>query len=1092
MVMTPHMHQDAHLKKMQSSLRNMEHESADLKFLNTQYAHKLRVQEQDGELKAERIQRLLEKNLEAVVETADGKRRHIATRRQRMELKSLVDPADPRDIPPPRHRATAAAGGHHHQADLLQLADKKIAALENQLATVTEDKVFIDASMATLQAQVQRREDEIERMGRLLEGGRPVSSVLADGHLKTEERKLATLENQVQYLQESKKALEAELTKVGASNEELSLHVEEMQSKNGTMIRELANFDRLSRELQQEKLAAKAASARDLRKERAALQRQKENLSAQLNSLQTVEHAKTRLEGENEHLAANLSKSEREVEKLQSKLNRTVDDSGRLEATCQRLLRREKELVAQLRRSGEGPSRTSIQTVLAPGGTSRGDGPSVDTKTMQAVIVGLTDEAKALEVANRSLQQAFVSVEQERDYFKHEAAKASSGRSRGGRSSSGGGGGVNSNGSSSFADGVRSAEPGAQEIQRYQAESMQLAKMVKRLEFQFNDASSELALLRVEHDSLRSRHQQAASKQSSSGDRYGGGGGGGGRSPDRSGRTQNARAEGAQANASVLKQHEHRHEHQLEQHMHNQVLLRAALADRQAMEGTIDKISIEAEQLRASLEQSQREGTAAETKASHLEALMLASMASGTPLQQQSNSGGGGGGVVGSDSVVSSGTGTAPSPAALHAERVIAEMTEELITKRARCSAAEAEIEKLRHALQSLHADRDSLVAEADQQSVTVNQLKQQLQAKDADTVDGGAALHAAQEEVAGLQVLVREQEHDAAQLQQRCGELTHERDEVRANAEGLDSAIQGAHLDLDNMTREHQAVHAEYHRALAERTEMERELGNANARNDAVEQMLEEKAKENDALLTTLQSQASAADSEAAGALQQELDVQSNEIDQLRRQLMEATATRLEADRLRVEIEAMNTARSIEIAQLQDMVGSAQSSQQTAADDAQVAEQLATLFARNEQLQSELREKEAALVEATQIRIQSDTELESNQALELEDLLTESRSEHAKAAIQAQNLTAENTALRRTVKEMTGKVGSLLSEVHELREVKTRGDQIASVLRSELANQRYEVTLAARQGNAPAVRDSGAASGDGGSERVHSRSGER
>ena len=71
----------------------VEHENADLKFLNTQYAHKLRVQEADNQAKTERIQRLLEKNLDAVVEVADGTKRRIATRKQRMEIKAFGEPA---------------------------------------------------------------------------------------------------------------------------------------------------------------------------------------------------------------------------------------------------------------------------------------------------------------------------------------------------------------------------------------------------------------------------------------------------------------------------------------------------------------------------------------------------------------------------------------------------------------------------------------------------------------------------------------------------------------------------------------------------------------------------------------------------------------------------------------------------------------------------------------------------------------------------------------------------------------------------------------------------------------------------------------
>lgn len=59
--------------------------------------------------------------------------------------------------------------------------------------------------LQTLQAQIGRREDEIERLGHLLEGGRPLSSVIADSESHNDGRRLAQLDNQVEFLQQSNK-----------------------------------------------------------------------------------------------------------------------------------------------------------------------------------------------------------------------------------------------------------------------------------------------------------------------------------------------------------------------------------------------------------------------------------------------------------------------------------------------------------------------------------------------------------------------------------------------------------------------------------------------------------------------------------------------------------------------------------------------------------------------------------------------------------------------------------------------------------------------------------------------------------------------
>lgn len=54
---------------MKACLRRVEHETTDLKFLNNQYMHKIKVLEKETKAKTEKIQQLQEKNLQAVVQT---------------------------------------------------------------------------------------------------------------------------------------------------------------------------------------------------------------------------------------------------------------------------------------------------------------------------------------------------------------------------------------------------------------------------------------------------------------------------------------------------------------------------------------------------------------------------------------------------------------------------------------------------------------------------------------------------------------------------------------------------------------------------------------------------------------------------------------------------------------------------------------------------------------------------------------------------------------------------------------------------------------------------------------------------------------
>lgn len=58
-----------HCTDLKASLRKLEHENTDLKFLNNQYVHKVRQLEQETREKADRIINLQEKNFHAVVQT---------------------------------------------------------------------------------------------------------------------------------------------------------------------------------------------------------------------------------------------------------------------------------------------------------------------------------------------------------------------------------------------------------------------------------------------------------------------------------------------------------------------------------------------------------------------------------------------------------------------------------------------------------------------------------------------------------------------------------------------------------------------------------------------------------------------------------------------------------------------------------------------------------------------------------------------------------------------------------------------------------------------------------------------------------------
>ena len=116
------------MRELKSTLKRMDHENTDLKFLNSQYLSRVRLQERDCQAKSEKMNLLQEKNQSAVIQTPGGSRRQVPARRQRMELDSFLPPSSysPADTPLPTPDPELV--------ELMGVADEKIRSLQFQVS----------------------------------------------------------------------------------------------------------------------------------------------------------------------------------------------------------------------------------------------------------------------------------------------------------------------------------------------------------------------------------------------------------------------------------------------------------------------------------------------------------------------------------------------------------------------------------------------------------------------------------------------------------------------------------------------------------------------------------------------------------------------------------------------------------------------------------------------------------------------------------------------------------------------------------------------------------------------------------------------
>ncbi|XP_051865959.1 centrosomal protein of 135 kDa isoform X3 [Pristis pectinata] len=334
---------DQQIKDLKYTIRKLEHDTADLKFLNNQYVHKVRSLEKESKAKTEKIQQLQEKNLQAVVQTPGGKKRNIPFRRQRMQIDQTIPPS-----------GIASAPQIHiedpYYLDLLNVADDRIMGLQDTVNNLKAELDKSDREMRKFQRQVEARDEEIERLNRTLEGGRPHDVISLEAKSKSNERLIAHLNLQVEYLQRTNCDLEKQMKELLEKKSEATNEVVNLSTKNEHLCNELNEIDHLAQQLERDKEIALEIADKEI-------QEAKDEIQKQHRELEGFEETIARLTRELTATHNNYSKVQEELQ-CKSKENQTLHDLlNQLKKEKQRLLERvdkqvatEREIVLELER----------------------------------------------------------------------------------------------------------------------------------------------------------------------------------------------------------------------------------------------------------------------------------------------------------------------------------------------------------------------------------------------------------------------------------------------------------------------------------------------------------------------------------------------------------------------------------------------------------------------------------------------------------------------------------------------------------------------------------------------------------------------
>nr|XP_006013453.1 PREDICTED: centrosomal protein of 135 kDa-like [Latimeria chalumnae]XP_014339320.1 PREDICTED: centrosomal protein of 135 kDa-like [Latimeria chalumnae] len=444
------------IKDLKSTVRKLEHETADLKFLNNQYVHKVRSLEKDSKGKTEKIQQLQEKNLQAVVQTPGGKKRTIPFRRQRMQIDQPVPPSGISSIPVPQP-------DDPYIADLLQVADNRIQELQQDVARLKDELERSERGIKNLNKQVEARDREIERLGRVLDGGRPHDVISLEAKNQSNEKLITHLNLQVEYLQQANRDLEKRVKTVLEKKDNVSSEVADLSARNEELCHELTEIDQLAQQLERDKEIVLETADKEI-------QEAKNEIKRQHREIQDLVSKTTELE-------ASLSACHDEMNKLRDEVFSKTEENQKLEG----LLRQIEEEKLRFADKVDNSAATERELVLE----------IEKMRTQKGILRGDRSPSRL---------DAFVkSLEEERDFYKSEMEylqKMLKGRCSPGR------------GSSPSRTSPERAAKYDSELMQVTRERDELQSMLEKFEKHMVEIKSNVKVLTAERDKLHILYEQ--------------------------------------------------------------------------------------------------------------------------------------------------------------------------------------------------------------------------------------------------------------------------------------------------------------------------------------------------------------------------------------------------------------------------------------------------------------------------------------------------------------------------------------------------------------------------------------------------------
>ncbi|XP_051581184.1 centrosomal protein of 135 kDa [Myxocyprinus asiaticus] len=790
-------------RELKAYIRKLDHETSDLKFLNNQYVHKVRSLEKDSNAKTARILQLQEKNMQAVVQTPGGKKRSIPFRRQRMQIDELLPPSCG-PTPP-----SVAQPDDPYIADLLQVADDRIQELQKEVAQLKLDLERAQAGIKHLNTQVGERDKEIERLNRALDGGRPNDVISLEAQNNSNEKLIAHLNLQIEYLQETNRSLEQKIEGLQQRKKTVSSEVADLSARNQELCQELTQIDQLAQQLEKDKEMVLETADTELQEAKKEIQRQQQEIENLEEVISKLRRDMAEGDHEKDRLRDQLLELQEQNEKMEGLMNFLEEEKKRLQDKVERMTQADKEVILELER------------MRARHGMCGKD-------------------------HSPSRLDAFVkSLEEERDYYRQEVERYRRVRGRADKSPTPSPGRGRSPRGRGSLHGKR--DYGDTELSRIVKERDELQSVLLGFEKHMEDIQTRVKLLTAERDQLSTQYQQAQEEL----------------------RHVHRELESSELQHRI-REDSHQTQAELQRIIAERDMLRerlkvaqtTALTDREQeefrildLENTIQMLEREKADLRTQVAVLKENRVAVEKELKAQSAVLVQNVEETTQqraecsalrlLQEQME-----------QSLSDVQHRLSVKTNELQAAHQQIDKLEEKIGDLSRHGSSQKdEVAAMQSAIASLDREKDALQDAVDQKTESMVLLQQEIHRKEKTLAEVRLTVTDLENSLDQLKVALSSREREIASLRRQLDQSQEELSNISRDREVALRENRRLHDDLATMTRENQAVHEEMQEALNERDELKLRVHSYISEVARIESMMAAKEQENREMLERFRS---------------------------------------------------------------------------------------------------------------------------------------------------------------------------------------------------------------------------------------------